>query len=66
MGLVGIGIGAYALYLTIAEQSRAERPGAATRIARAVIGLVALAVGILAVLSAAGVIFANPTPHAAP
>jgi uncharacterized membrane protein HdeD (DUF308 family) len=66
MGLIAIGAGAYALYLTIAEQRMATRPSTATRIARAVVGLVALIVGVLAILSATGVIFRTPTPYAVP
>ena len=62
MGLIGIAAGAYAIYLTIAEQRRTDRPNPTTRIARAAVGLVALIVGVLAVLSATGVIFRVPMP----
>ena len=66
MGLVGISLGCWSLYQTVAERRNAGRPGPATRMARAVIGLVALVIGVLAVLSATGVIFKTTKPWEAP
>ncbi|HYG79133.1 MAG TPA: hypothetical protein VD861_02025 [Pyrinomonadaceae bacterium] len=60
MGLAGIGLGAWAFYLTAAERRSVARPGRATRIVRAVVGLAALVTGVLALLSATGVIFKEP------
>jgi hypothetical protein len=63
MGLIGIVIGSYAIYLTIAEQSKTNRPGPATRIARTIAGLIVIIIGVLAILSATGVIFQTPSPY---
>ena len=63
MGLAMIGIGAYAIYLTLAEQRRVNRPSAATRIMRALVGLVTLIIGVLAVLSGLGVSIKAPPHH---
>ena len=63
MGLIGIGIGSCAIYVTIAEQSKTNRPSPATRIARTVAGLIVIIVGVLAILSATGVIFQEPKPY---
>jgi hypothetical protein len=62
MGLILIGAGAYALYLTIAERHSDKRPSMGTRIARAGVGLIAVVVGVLAILSATGVIFRSQRP----
>ena len=53
-------VGAYAIYLTIAEQRRSYRAELPVRIARAGAGLIALILGVLASLSALGIIFKVP------
>jgi hypothetical protein len=66
MGLIAIAIGGYALYVTIGEGHSDKRPGRATRIARAVIGLIVVAVGVLAILSATGIILKPQSPMLLP
>jgi multisubunit Na+/H+ antiporter MnhC subunit len=62
VGLALIGAGVYGLYVTLAEQRRADRPSTATRIVRAVLALLVLTAGVLAVLTAARVFYKGP-PH---
>ena len=62
MGLIMICVGAYALYLTVLEQRRSNRPTHALRIARATVGLIALTLGVYTLLLVTNVIPQAPRP----
>jgi hypothetical protein len=56
MGLIMIGAGSLAFYVTLKERSRTDRQNTLTRVARVAVGLVAFVLEILIVLKQANII----------